>query len=211
MRAFDWNGIRSLYEGGRTAYELGKLPGNPSKQAILKRAKREGWRAGNAVAEPATKAPGRAVAFNGDAQKGIVLTHLRDGMPFRYAALAAGVTDRTVRNWRDNDSSFSEACQTAIAQFTAEQLANIRDAGKRDWKASMALLERHPDTREDFAPARSSGSPGLEIVLNINRDGPSPTTVEGTATPIDAPRSLPVLEMPESTPSTPRHDPLGRQ
>ena len=58
----------------------------------------------------------------------------------------------------------------ARADFCKDKIRNINGAG--DWKASAYLLERHPDTREDFAPA--IGGRGGSIQITVNMPSPQP-------------------------------------
>lgn len=46
----------------------------------------------------------------------VIYNVLRLGLDYKSAAQVAGVTERTVRNWRQGDESFSLGCEKAIGE-----------------------------------------------------------------------------------------------
>ena len=208
---FDWPVIRQLYQSGRTAYALAKIPGNPSKQAIMKRAKKEGWAVGNSEGNPVTVSQLSPPAlFNGDSIKGRILAQLAEGATYKLAAACIGVSDRTLRDWREQDPAFASACNSARAQHRVKLVKYIDRAAERDWKAAAWRLERDEETREDFASRSAHGfPPGITVVLNVDRS----KVPAGYEHVIDGhpDRVKPVEHnaQPDER-SQLRHDPLGR-
>ncbi len=170
-KQFDWPAIRAGYERGMSPTEIAKtIPESPSRQAIEKRAKREGWE----VAKLPDQAPGTELTGK-DATKAVVLQKIRSGVPLGVAAKAAGIHDNTLRNWRNDDVAFGEAVQAARAAFIARKIEQVDEAGERDWKAAAYVLERSPETRDQYGHKQDSG--GVTVVLNINRK--EGITIEG--------------------------------
>ena len=168
-RQFDWPTIRNSYERGVSPCEISKtLTESPSRQAIEKRAKKEGWQV--AVVLPEQE---KAVS---DSTRAIVVQKVRNGVPFTQAAREAGITERTLYNWRHDGSGFAEILEAARAAFLSKQIERIDEAGTRDWKAAAYLLERAPETRSEFGQKQDSG--GLTIVLNIDRSERDGITIE---------------------------------
>lgn len=173
MRQFDWPAIRAAAERGLTPTEIANtLPDSPSRQAIEKRMKREGWE----VATLPNQAPDTQLTGT-DATRAVVLQKVRSGVPLGIAARAAGIHPNTLKNWRDDDVTFGEAVQAARAAFLARKIAQVDEAGERDWKAASYLIERAPETRDEFGATKSDNS--LTIVLQIDRS--EGITIDGSA------------------------------
>ena len=94
---------------------------------------------------------------------------LRAGGTYKLASARIGITDRALRYWRADDPEFEIQCQMAQAEHCMEQLGNVRRAGRKDWKASMALLRSHPMTRADFK--EDKGEQRIEVTVNFDRKG----------------------------------------
>lgn len=153
---FDWPAIRAGYERGISPVELARsIPESPSRQAIEKRAKKEGWEVAQRADEslPAT-------------ERDIVLQYIRNGATNKLAAAAAGISGSTLTRWLQDDE-FSALVQAARAAHLTKHIGNIDSAGERDWKASAYILERATETKDQFSQHKDSG--GLTIVLNIDR------------------------------------------
>jgi len=67
--------------------------------------------------------------------------YLSKGLKINEACLLAQVTKAELLEMR-SDVTFEEFVQYSQTKMEAEQLANITDAGKVDWKASAWFLER---------------------------------------------------------------------
>jgi hypothetical protein len=161
-RVFDWLAIRAAFERGMTPVEIAReIPQSPSRQAIEKRSSREGWDVAKlqqrTVSEP-----------QGD--RHIVLSSIRRGANLTLAAAAAGISDRTLRQWREDDETFDTACKAAKAAFIVSREQVITDAGDRgDWKAAAYQLERDPLTKDQYG---QKNDPSVQIILNISREDP---------------------------------------
>lgn len=167
---YDWPTIRNSYERGISPSEIARtVPESPSRQAIEKRAIKEGWQVAVVQSQPDQPVS--------DTTRGVIVQKVRSGVPFTQAAREAGITERTLYNWRHDGSGFAEILEAARAAFLSKQIERIDDAGTRDWKAAAYLLERAPETRSEFGQKQDSG--GLTIVLNINRaEEPEGLTLE---------------------------------
>ena len=186
---YDWPYIRLRYESGETAYTISKrMGGKPSKQAIMKRAAKEGWEQGQASPELPARLPIVAAALNVESRKltdevlQIILGMVANGSPEGIAAQAAGIHPTTLIDWKKQDPRLKDAIHRARAGKLSEWIARIDSASQKDWKAAQALLQAAPETRDQFGKTDGKGSK-LEIVININReDG---VTVEGEAREVD--------------------------
>ncbi len=147
---FDWLAIRAMYEAGDSMSSISRKDGMPSKQAISKRAMDEGW---TQVDKP-LELQMQVIPFDGlsDKQR-VVVTEMAQGLPQKHAAAIAGVNETTVSAWKAESPSFRNACQAAIAVMARAQLGKITKS--EDWRSGLAMLERHPATRDDFAPANA--------------------------------------------------------
>jgi hypothetical protein len=149
MSKFDWLAIRAMYEAGDSMSSISRKEGMPSKQAISKRAMDEGW---TQIDKPPPKLD--VIPFDGlsDTQR-VVVTEMASGLPQKYAAAIAGVSERTVTLWKAENEAFRNAVQAAIGVMVKAQLGKITQSD--DWRSGLAMIERHPATRDDFAPANA--------------------------------------------------------
>jgi len=89
-----------------------------------------------------------------------------DGLPYKSAAAAAGISHETVCQWQRQFPEFSDAVQLALAKAEVALVRLIRRAAaKGNWKASAWLLERrYPERwgRRDrlHAQITTPGGPG---------------------------------------------------
>lgn len=112
-----------------------------------------------------------------------IFDHITRGLPMRTAALVAGVSVRSINDWRTRGksgeepyASFYEAVELAKAQFAAVHAGVINEAGRLgDWKASAWLLERRTSAfvkREKVeAEAKVEHSGGVKVELYIPDNG----------------------------------------
>jgi hypothetical protein len=70
-----------------------------------------------------------------------------DGLPYKSAAAAAGISQETLSQWQRKYPEFSERVQLALAKAEVALVRLIRHAaGKGTWQAAAWLLERrHPE------------------------------------------------------------------
>jgi len=179
----DWLLVRMRYEAGQTAYRIATdLGDRPSKQGIARRAKAEGWKAGNgnsltiaaelpivqraqAMTGP-TKASAERIAF--------VLDLIGRGSSESLASSAAGISPKTLARWKQEDPQLAEQCRQARAGKLAQWVDCIDQAATRDWKAAKELLTAAPDAT-DFSQQQAGG---ITIVLNIDREDTG-TVIQG--------------------------------
>ncbi len=164
---YDWPKIWALIDSGRTAYQVSKLPNMPSREGIrkaLKRRTQNDNQSGRAVAKRQPK----SLRVCNPENKQRVVDMAATGATLKLAATAAGISERTLYNWRQNDADFAANLQMAKGAFLLDMVANIADASKRDWKAGAYLLERAPESRDEFGRTDASDKP-VQVILNIIR------------------------------------------
>jgi hypothetical protein len=119
----------------------------------------------------------------------IILHALRHGATHKLAAHAAGIADRTMREWRARHEMFDTAVREAEAHAAVKALERIESAAQSGiWQASAWLLERrYPSMYGRFPEnARAEGAedraePG-SFVIEIGED-PMPDASEASAQP----------------------------
>ena len=159
-KKYDWELIKRFYLSGKTAYAIGQMDGMPTKQAVMKHIDSENWKLCPAkVIERLPKGVQGEFA--------VVLDNIEAGANFKTAAMAAGITDRTLRKWR-KDPIVQVEIERVQAKHVVKQIKRIDAAGDRDWKAADRLLQVNPISKSQFNNI-DKGS-GLTIVLNIKRD-----------------------------------------
>jgi len=172
---YDWDVIRVRYARGETCHAISKsMDGKPTRQGIMKRAKRENWLEGNSeipasiknlsLVQTGSKLPRKRSPEAVNA----VLGFIDQGATEEMAARAAGIHPKTLYNWKLECPEFAAMIAVARARKQVEWVNNIDRAGKKDWKASDRLLQADPDTREIFG--RQVKQEGPKIILNIHRD-----------------------------------------
>lgn len=95
-----------------------------------------------------------------------LITWLERGLPREVAARVAGTTDSTVRVWRAKSRQgvtgykrFDDEVVRAMSLGESILLAQVRAAGKANWRAAAWLLERmYP---ERYAPPSASNFPDV--------------------------------------------------
>ena len=162
--SFDWSAIKTRFEQGETAGQIAKSPITPTRQAINRRAKREGWErkqeqfpvpaAGTFINVPTDLEPRRRCALQIIAQGGT----LKD------AAAAAHVSESTFREWR-KDPEYSALIEAAESGIRLEMLAHVRAAAATDPRVAQWWLSRHPASRSEFGDNAASFS--LNTQVNI--------------------------------------------
>lgn len=168
-RNFDWQKIRTMRLAGHTSYAISKLPGMPSKQAIMKHEKAEDWgnQTGNPQLPQLPNLPPALLGKDTPESRARFVALVAQGVPQRHAAAAIGFSDRTTRGWKDNDAAFAAQVAAARSAHLIGHVGNINDHSKRDWKASAWVLER---ADSEFRPRFN---PGAAIMINLggfNRD-----------------------------------------
>ncbi len=75
-----------------------------------------------------------------DRQRTIVLLALAAGLSRAAASAKAGIADRTLRRWCEEES-FSEAVEVAMGEGRAVYEELLKKAGEKDWRAAYAAYE----------------------------------------------------------------------
>lgn len=184
----NWTLAASLARDGDTDATIARTLG-VSEEAVRKRRHAEGWTTTQDPAEPSIRdlaaaacaaALGSANGYTED-QLTLVLTSLTAGVNLHLAARAAGTTADALEAAAKQDPQLARTLSIAAARASTSKIARINAAGERgDWKADAYLLERNPDTREQFAGQATSGKGGVTVILNFDRNQPQPgVTIEG--------------------------------
>lgn len=172
----DWPQIARRLGEGDSARSLAREFGI-SHTAVLKRAHREGWQRRGANGKPAepkvpalvtTGTSALALGERTPGNKSMVMADLESGLPVHLAAKCIGMTAKGLENWAKD----APEIQVAAAKGHAKRARLINAAAERgDWKAASWMMERHPETREDFGQRPAAGG-GVTVVFNWSRDEP---------------------------------------
>jgi len=95
---------------------------------------------------------------------------LRNGCTVRLACAASRIDVNTLDNWCKASRVLNRAVDQAQALFATEVVGHLLAAGRiGDWKASEALLSRHPFLKDEWAHAQARNTAGgnIQVVLNI--------------------------------------------
>jgi hypothetical protein len=181
----DWHRARVLFEAGWNPPSIAKLfteeGASITRQAIAKRANKEGWtrcqeeegaQAASAVpARQTAPAPASSrflVPLTAEAEEALA-DSLRNGCTERIAAKRIGVTLDALTAWKDGDPAFAKRLEQAAADFAGESLGRIVAAGKRgDWKADQFMVQNHPLTKDEFGEKGKGGNGGLIVNLKFD-------------------------------------------
>lgn len=138
-----------MWEAGESASSIAGKDGMPSKQAICNHANAEGW---TKIDKPMPELA--IIPFEGltDDQR-FIIAQIADGATQRLAAQMAGRHETTISDWK-RDETFSRALLAAKAAKVKRRLRKIDESD--DWRAAGWLLERDPDSRDDFIPPNAS-------------------------------------------------------
>lgn len=185
----DWALIRADFDSGLSLGECVRRQcdrGVPiTKRAIQKRRDKEGWSIEAAMDRATERLPSVIAQATGQSISRIktpetvqkLLNSLRIVPNYNAAAAHAGISLSAFDQWRKDDPELQELCDQAMALSAADDIQNIKDAGKRDWKASAYMTERNPKTKSEFAQ-RESGGTIIQVNVNVDRSAPDTVTIE---------------------------------
>ena len=91
---------------------------------------------------------------------------IRDGMPTRWAAIHAGVSESVFFAWQASDTDFREKIKAARAAKIKKFVKYVADAAPANWAAAMTLLERteHEDFgRQNRVRVQQEGSVQIDV------------------------------------------------
>ncbi len=150
---FDWQAIQARYEAGESPGQISRtLGGRPSRQAIHKRAKAEGWqrqqmpvngRQSSTEAVPADVM--ESLSFD---QKTVIL-EIASGATQREAAGLAQIDESTISQWKKRTPEFVKAFH--YAEAVKKQRRRLMVEHSPDPKDARWLLERDPGSRDEYA------------------------------------------------------------
>ena len=152
LTRFDWVKIRALFEAGNGITAIAKMPDMPSKQAISQRAHKEEWRRIGQL-DPSTPSI-EMIPFEGlSEEQRYVIQEIANGSTQRLAAQMLGYNENTISLWKQ-DTRFTRALLAAKSAKVQYRLGKIHKS--EDWPAAGWLMERDPDSRDEFMPPNSS-------------------------------------------------------
>lgn len=175
----DWNDVRSRWECGDSSHQISKdYP--ITRQAIDKRAKKEGWKRGVANVTLSRDQRRAAATLNNDSARPVLrgkrtpenarrAVELRKlGMTQEEIAKALGMSPSNLSQWLNSDESFLTTFHDSYTDFKERHLRVFEEAAARgDWRAS----DRRLQIAEPATYGGGTGEKGgVTVVLNINRD-----------------------------------------
>ena len=174
----DWPSVKARFLAGESVRDIAtSYNGLITRQAIDKRAKKEGW-AGRALATIRMKMAlidQRGARSQENAQK--IISLIAEGISVQKACRSAGFSEETFRAWLADDSELDAAFEAARLDWERQRVANIaRAEGRGDWKASAYRLEKHEFTADQYAPREHTGAT-ISVTLNIPEPGDSKPVV----------------------------------
>ena len=189
----DWIEIENRIRSGEKVFVIAK-DYDLSRQAIDKRAKKNGWiRSQKAVQvakgeiKSATKHSATLSTKRNHVQrfdkdtpdtKDAILQLLKEGNPRQIAAQGAGVSLDSLNRWVDRDDQFALLVRQAESVAVADRLQRISEASSKrgDWKADTWILER---THKQIFGNETNKLGAMNLHININRDTSlEPVTIE---------------------------------
>jgi len=182
---YDWRRIQVMYEMGQTPYQISRGAQMPSKEGIRKRAIKEGWSKPDATKRLPIVADALSIDSTHltDEVLTTVLGLISEGSPIELACRAAGIADRTWRDWQAADPTLKDLVHRARAGKVIDWLSTVDRAKAKDWKAATWLMQNSPDTRQTFGQQHHDNK--LEVVINIDRNTDG-VTIDGRTAPDNA-------------------------
>ena len=86
--------------------------------------------------------------------------YIESGLNNKQACQAAGICETTLREWRTQHPDFADRIEAAREVMRAKVLAEIKAAGKDDWRAHAEFL------RLAFAEYRFGQSPQVNVAIS---------------------------------------------
>jgi len=138
---FDWEIIKTRWMAGESFYQIAKDPNTPSRQAMAKRQKLEGWPRVSDVDATTLPVEGSHWASLNIRQQAVIRELAYGAKNLAEAAAMAGVPKNTVYDWT-KDPDYRALCDVARASTRRELITRLYDFGKRDPKPNQYLLEK---------------------------------------------------------------------
>lgn len=172
-----WTIARLMHTDGATDAAIARAIG-VSDEAVRVRRHAEGW----ADPAPSTEQPLAELAASTTLAADptqpvsaddltVILTALAAGVNLHLAARCAGLTFDQLDAIAEADPTVRRALGIAAARAVGDKIQRINEAGKRgDWKADAYLLERLPESKEQFRGDAGQSNAGVTVILNFDRD-----------------------------------------
>jgi hypothetical protein len=139
-----------------------------SRQAVQKRAKKEGWLKCSPVVtelECAKPTSGSKLGIRTPENIAEIINTFALTGNKATACRIVGIDDATLYRWCQKEPELAMTMTQARDQHLLGQYRKIADA--KDWKAAKEILSRAPETKEVWGEVQKEGP---TIVLNIQRD-----------------------------------------
>ena len=168
----DWADIHLRFINGETIYAIAKsLKGQISKQAIMYRQQKEGWVKADRVEQEFPVKVGNEVLDLKDERKALIVQALSEGKTLKVASAKGGISDDTLKRWRDADAEFESIVVRARALQLGCHEDTLSKASERgDWKAAAYILERDPITKEHYHQRDQQVGTAIQINVGIDRN-----------------------------------------
>jgi len=96
-------------------------------------------------------------------KKKAILAYLEFAPIYKYASKAVGITDETLKAWRDEDEEFSQQCEAKIAEFVTRTVRRT----KPEFQLERMLRDFSPRTELTGADGKDLPTP---ILGGISKD-----------------------------------------
>lgn len=119
---------------------------------------------------PIVGSPGKGAAVRTAENIADICARIARGVPIRLAAESVGISRQALDDWRRRDPDLEALIGRARSSALAESVERIVEAGKRgDWRADAYVLERAPETRDEYGQLVGKGGGGINVVINMDR------------------------------------------
>lgn len=99
-----------------------------------------------------------------------------DGLPMNTASGLVGLSEETIRQWRQEDEGFDTLIREAIARAELDDMRKLKSAG--DWRAAR---ERLALRNKDAYALSQGGAAKADVEIRVVLDMPMPTAREQRA------------------------------
>lgn len=120
------------------------------------------------MVDPAVRRPQGRGTVRTPEVRARILKNVEQGMPLKYAALEAGISETAFWDWGAADKGFAADVKLARARKVRKLVSHVYQAAPTNWAAAMTLLERtEPEefARRDRIRHDHAGSVGLQVQL----------------------------------------------
>jgi hypothetical protein len=112
-----------------------------------------------------------------------ILRAIEIGATHRIAAMSAGVSERTLKQWTDEDPEFREQVDIAESKSAIRLLAKVEQAANNgDWKAAAWKLERRFPQEYGKQIIEQTGQVDYVIDIGIRKEDRPALNDDGAST-----------------------------